>query len=276
MARAGGVEPPSDPAKFWQCACRPTERAERYERWGGIGESNTCPLIHSQSPGPLGQYRHNLVAGAALESASAGLQPAATPSQLPRRNPGGQGGNRTHICWVQTSDPPFERLARLRRCDSHARLWLMRPSWNRLQSTPQKNPPATGRRSSPEFGRNGAGWQIRTAFSGLQDRGITGNAYPAGASAENRTPLTGTALRRSTNEPHPLTCNASVCQRTWSGAPDSNRESLASGASGFSRFPSSRYSRRTHLHLPAPGRSYPALSTSKQNKSGGSFGPAAV
>jgi hypothetical protein len=85
---------------------------------------------------------------------------------------------------------------------------------------------------------DGAPCQIRTGFSGLQVRRIAIYAYRAhdsgarggirnpdlrftsavlfrlsysrnGASAENRTPLIGLAIRRPTNRPHP--------QKVWSG-----------------------------------------------------------
>lgn len=78
------------------------------------------PAPPGPRPGALPtELRPNLVAGGALESPYSGFQPDARPSQLPSRT------GHTRSKW-------------LRRSESNRRLRLMRPSWNRLQSTPHK------------------------------------------------------------------------------------------------------------------------------------------
>jgi hypothetical protein len=61
-----------------------------------------------------------------------------------------------------------------------------------------------GNCSATELHRLGAPLRSRTEFSGIRNLYIAVNACSAGASTENRTPLTGQAIRCSTNEPCPL------------------------------------------------------------------------
>ena len=96
------------------------------------------------------------------------------PTRSIRPELGGEEGNRTLIYWVQTNDPPVERLplgSGCRYCPGAAR--LMRPCCGL---------------PLPAAALRGAGCQNRTDFTGLQSRRMAPNAYPAKTGAEVRNP----------------------------------------------------------------------------------------
>jgi hypothetical protein len=160
---------------------------------------------------------------------------------------GGRGGNRTLICWLQASGPPVERLPQtwLRAGELNATRMAYEASMTPVH-LPALEPRARFELAYPDY-KSGASPVMLTgllilepmerierssvayhatalplSYIGWSQRGYSKPRPPRyecgalplellrhGASAENRTPLIGLAIRCPTNRPHP--------QNIWSG-----------------------------------------------------------
>jgi hypothetical protein len=77
-------------------------------QWGDRRELNSRGAIHSRTPD------HSATVTSGARGTSRTCLSGFSDRRLDRNGlpdePGGRGGNRTLICWLQASGPPFERL----------------------------------------------------------------------------------------------------------------------------------------------------------------------